>query len=99
MFKLSTRLTHNHRHILRHTVPSTTRIFSTTYRLSQKTPRSISEKESDSKVPGKDDINVTSKESTRSGTNDEVAHTDEAAYGKSTNPAQEKATAGAEVGL
>ncbi|KAH8154156.1 uncharacterized protein LAJ45_01924 [Morchella importuna] len=41
-------------------------------------------------VPSKDDINTSSKENTRSGTNDEVAHAGEAAYGRATNPFEEK---------
>jgi hypothetical protein len=53
---------------------------------------------SDAKVPSKDDLNPTSKESTRSATNDEIAHDDDAAYNPNrTNPVDEKQTAGREV--
>jgi len=51
---------------------------------------------STSKIPHKDDLTPTSKESTRSGTNDEIAH-DDVAYNSDTNPASEKAAAGREV--
>ncbi|KAH0614917.1 uncharacterized protein H6S33_000553 [Morchella sextelata] len=44
-------------------------------------------------VPSKDDINTSSKENTRSSTNDEVAHASEAAYGRATNPFEEKQVA------
>ncbi|KAF8244114.1 hypothetical protein K440DRAFT_25287 [Wilcoxina mikolae CBS 423.85] len=51
---------------------------------------------STSKIPHKDSLNPTSKESTRSGTNDEIAH-DDAAYNSDTDPASQKAAAGKEV--
>ncbi|KAF8539774.1 hypothetical protein BDD12DRAFT_836395 [Trichophaea hybrida] len=53
---------------------------------------------STSKIPHKDSLNPTSKETTRSGTNDEIAH-DDAAYNSDTNPASQKAAAGKEEGL
>lgn len=77
--------------------PPATRIFSISHAAAQpRTPKSISEVESDRKIPNKDD-SPTSKENTQSGTHDEIAHTKEAAYGSSTNPVEEKAMAAAEV--
>jgi len=53
---------------------------------------------SDSKVADKDDLHLVSKESTRSGTDDELAH-DNAAFNPSmTNPQDQKAAVGFEVG-
>lgn len=93
MFMLPTKISHHH-HILRRTAPPATRIFCTTHTATQKnTPRSISEVDSGRKLPSKDDVNPTSKENTRSGTHDKIAHTDGAAYGPSTNPIEEKAMA------
>lgn len=98
MFKLPTKISHHHRHILRRTAPPATRIFSTTHAPAQpKTPESILEVNSYRKIPSKDDVNPTSKENSRSGTHDEIAHTNKAAYGSNTNPVEQKAMAAAEV--
>lgn len=102
MFTLSTKLSHHHRHILRRTVPPATRIraFSTTRAVAApETPKSMSEFESDRKIPSKNDVDPTSKETTGSGTHNEVAHTNKAAYGPCTNPVEEKELAEAEVCL
>lgn len=60
--------------------------------------RSASESDSDAKIPSKDDVDPSSKESTRSATHDEIARNSDVAFnpGK-TNPVDEKTTAGAEV--
>lgn len=99
MFRLSAKNFHHHRHILRRTAPPTIRtLFSTSHDTTQSgTPKSISEVESGREIPNKDDVNPKSKENTQSGTHDEIAHTDETAYGSSTNPVEEKAMANAEV--
>lgn len=99
MFKLPTKISHHHhRHILRRTAPPGTRILSTTHAPAQpKTPKSILEANSYREIPSKDDVNPTSKENTQSGTHDEIAHTNEAAYGPNTNPVEERAMAATEV--
>ncbi|KAI5849875.1 hypothetical protein BZA05DRAFT_401825 [Tricharina praecox] len=48
-------------------------------------------------VPSKDELKPTSKESTRSGTNDQIAHED-AAFNPNSNPVEEKGDVGREEG-
>lgn len=100
MFRLSAKISH-HYHILRCTAsPINRTLLSTSHDATQSgTPKSISEIESGHGVPSKDDLNPTSKENTQSGTHDEIAHMNEAAYGSSTNPVEEKAMATAEVSI
>lgn len=96
MFGLFAKISHHH-HILRRTALPTNRTLFSTPATQSGTPKSISEVESGRGIPSKDDVNPTSKENTQSGTHDEIAHTNEAAYGSSTNPVEEKAMAAAEV--
>lgn len=56
------------------------------------------ERASEAKIPSRDSINVSSKESTRSGTNDELAHNNTAYDPSTTNPQTEKRQSGVEVG-
>jgi hypothetical protein len=53
---------------------------------------------SDSKVADKDDLHPVSKESTRSGTDDELAHNNASFNPSMTNPQDQKAAVGSEVG-
>ncbi|RPA96667.1 hypothetical protein L873DRAFT_1207028 [Choiromyces venosus 120613-1] len=61
-------------------------------------PKSTYESTSDAKIPSKEDLNPTSKENTRTGTHDEVAHADNTAYNPDlTDPGSERLSAGIET--
>ena len=68
--------------------PTVTTIYTTATRL-----KSQSASASSGEVPSKDELKPTSKESTRSGTNDQIAR-DDAAFSRSTDPAVEKSEVG-----
>jgi hypothetical protein len=66
--------------------------------LTYKQPSADDEAASEAKIHSKDDLSPRSKESTRSGTNDEIAGDNSAYNPRTTNPVAEKSETGAEVG-